>query len=430
MSRKEVFSNDAEVAVLSLILNNPEVAYEIEGLKSFMFSASTHQELFSEIENCVENQIPTDMGLMYARLESSNAIGKVGGKGYLDTLGKQSFSVDTFSEYKKIVIDSYKTRFIISMGSGLTSDKISVDNVDDVLGQLRGTLDNLLESRGGLQTLHIGDIVKDVYQEIITRRDKDGIKGASFGIPDIDTATGGKCPGELWVIGGRPGQGKTAFICNSILTDARAGVPSLVFEREMRNQELTERFISLMTLIPITNIRLGILTSENIKQIYSALEELKGLPIYIDTSYRSTDLHYIESTIMKYKRLHDIQVVYLDYIQILVDRTDNQTNEIGRISRLFKSIANELNICTILLSQLNRGVESRDDKRPILSDLRQSGNLEEDADIVVGLYRDEYYNKETRYKGLMEFIILKYRNGPVGTMSLKFHADTNKMSGV
>lgn len=137
----------------------------------------------------------------------------------------------------------------------------------------------------------------------------------------------------------------------------------------------------------------------------------------------------MKSTINKYHNLHGIKNVYLDYIGLLVERDDNQVNEIGRFSRLFKSLSNELAICSIILSQLNRGVESRENKRPMMSDLRQSGNLEEDADLVIGLYRDEYYNKETRYKGLMEFLVLKNRNGPPGTVTLKFEDSTNKVTG-
>lgn len=430
MAENKLYATDAEIAVLSIILRNPDLVYELEGLRHFMFSSSPHQALFSEIEEAMEKQIPTDPGLIIAQMEANNTISSIGGKKYIDFLVNQTPNEKTLQEWKNIVINSYKTRSLVSLGSGLNLDNINIDTVDEAINNLRKNLDNLTEVRGGTSTVFIGDIVHDVYQEIKYQMANPGLKGVSWGIESLDSATGGKCGGELWVIGARPGQGKTAFICNSVLADARKGVSSLVFQREMRANELVERLISLITGIPITNIRLRILDQKQVDKMYVALEELKKLPIYIDTSFRSTDPHYIESTIMKYKKLHDIKVVYLDYIQIVVDRTDNQTNEIGRISRLFKSLSNELNICSILISQLNRGVEQRDDKRPILSDLRQSGNLEEDADIVVGLYRDEYYNKETRFKNLMEFIILKYRNGPVGSITLKFENDTNKITGV
>lgn len=431
MADKNIFNNDAEVAVLSIVLNHPEMVHELDGLQSFMFDSAIHQNLFLEIQQMTERQVPTEPALLIAELDASNSINKVGGKKYIQDLTNYQYNKDTLPEYRNLIIKSYKTRSLISLGASVaTVDKVNVDNVDSEIGRIKTSLDRLLETRGGTQTIHIGDSVAGVYKDIINGRSNAGLRGTSWGIGSLDKATGGKCAGELIIIGGRPGQGKSSILFNSIYNDAKNGVASLLFEREMRTQEVTERLVSLDTGIPITNIRLRILTDPQVKQIYESLERIKKLPIYIDTSYRSTDPYYIESTVNKYKRLYDIKVVYLDYIQILVDREDNQTNEIGRYSRLFKTMANELDICSIMASQLNRQVEMRDNKRPVLSDLRQSGNLEEDADIVVGLYRDEYYNPETRYKNLMEFIILKYRNGPPGTVTIRFEDITNKVEGV
>lgn len=428
MNEKQIFANDAEVYLLSIILKFPETVHELAGIKSFMFSSNTHFELFSEIEDMIEKQIPTDPALLVTHLEASNRITKVGGKNYIEFLVNQNVNKDTLTEYKKLIVNSYKARSVISIGNSISSiEKVNVDNVDEKISEIKLNLDKLMEIRGGTQTIHIGDVVAGVYRDIKSGLANSGLRGVSWGVSSLDKATGGKCAGELIVVGGRPGQGKSALIFNSIINDAKAGIASLLFQREMRVEEVTERLISLQTGIPITNIRLRILNERQVKQIYEALEVIKTLPIYIDTSYRSTDPYYIESTVNKYKNLYDIKVVYLDYIQILVDREDNQTNEIGRYSRLFKMLSNELGICSILASQLNRGVESRDNKRPILSDLRQSGNLEEDADIVVGLYRDVYYNKETPAKDIMEFGILKYRNGPTGTVPIKFYDETNRI---
>lgn len=427
---EKIFTNDAELAVLSILFKNPDSYYELEGLRSFMFASLPHQAIFKEIEAMSEKQIPADPALLVASLESSGEIGKVGGKKYIDHIVNLDYKVDSLSEWKRLVINSYKTRCLISMKSELTTDLVNTENIDDKISEIRKSLDGLMETRGGTQTVHLGDVVKNVYEEIISRHDSPGLRGSSWGLKDVDQITGGKCSGELWIISGRPGAGKTALICNSILSDALNGQACLIFEREMRTQEVAERFVSILTGIPISNIRLGVLDPSQIKTIYEALEKLKSLPIYIDTSYRSNDIYYIESTVQKYKRLYDIKVVYLDYIQILIDRDDNQTNELGKISRMFKILSNELGICSVLASQLNRGVEMRENKRPILSDLRQSGNLEEDADFVVGLYRDEYYNKETKFKNLLEFIILKFRNGPVGTITIKFDNDTNRIASV
>jgi replicative DNA helicase len=243
---------------------------------------------------------------------------------------------------------------------------------------------------------------------------------------DIDLTTGGKCVGDLWIIGGRPGSGKSAMMCNSIIADGRAGVPVLFFEKEMNYQSLIERLVAIDSAVPIQNIRLGLLDKKQVEEIGLSMKRIREFPIYLDTTF-SSDIHYMESTIYKYKSSKKIEVVYLDYLQLMSERGDNQTAELGQISRMCKLIANDQNVCVIAASQLNRRVEERDNKRPIMSDLRQSGNLEEDADYVIGLYRDEYYNPDTKFKNMMEFTILKARNGPVGTITLRFNPESNKV---
>lgn len=432
MGDKTIFSNDAEVAVLSIILNNPDCVHEVDGLRYFMFSSTPHQNLYKVIEDLVERQAPTEPSLIIAETESNGTIDKIGGKKYIEQLVNYKYNTETIGDYRTIIIKSYKARSLISIGASVsTVEKVNIDNVDEQIGSIKKSLDSLLEFRGGLQTIHIGDSVKSVYEEILARSENpNGIAGSSWGAKNLDDATGGKVAGDLIVMGGRPGMGKTALILNSIIADAKAGVPSLLFEKEMRTQQLVERMIAIEAGIPITNLRLGILDKKQVALIYDTLAQIKKLPIYIDTSYRISDPYYIESTINKFKNLHDIKNVYLDYIGLLVERDDNQVNEIGRFSRLFKSLSNELGICSIIVSQLNRQVEMRENKRPMMSDLRQSGNLEEDADLVIGLYRDEHYNKETRYKNLMEALILKNRNGPPGVVSLGFDDPTNRITGL
>lgn len=429
MAETKISTTDAEVAVLSIVLRNPDLAHELEGFKSYMFSSIPNQNLFREIEERLEKQSPIDAGLIVADLESRGEIAKIGGKKQIDFFINQNINEDTLQKYKEIVANSWKTRTVISMGNGLNIENVNAGNVNQVILDTKKGLDELSLLNGDSKTVSIGDIINDVYEEIKSRSEHPGIKGSTWGIKELDSATGGKCPGDLWIIGGRPGQGKTALVCNSILADAEAGVPSLIFSKEMRNQEISERLISLKSGVPITNIRLGVLDQKQVNKIFETISLLHKLPIYIDSSFRNSDLSYMESTVVKYKRQFGVQVAYLDYIQIAVDRDDNQTQEIGRVSRLFKGLSNELGICSVLVSQLNRAVELRENKRPILSDLRQSGNLEEDADMVVGLYRDEYYNKETKYKNLMEFNILKYRNGAIGSMTLKFDPITNLITG-
>lgn len=422
----DLFSTDPEVAVISLVTKNPELAFSLDGLKHYMFSSQPLSFLFKEIESMIEKQLTPDVAMLVTSLESRGELEKYGGKRFIESVLSKDFSKTNFVEYVNLVIASYKAKRLISTTAGISPDTINSGNIDDVIAGVRESLDSLSEVVRGEDVVHVGDVVKDAYSEIASRVGSPGIRGISWGLADIDAVSGGKSGGEYWIISGRPGSGKSAFMCNSFLSDIQSGNPVLVIEREMRKQELIERMLSIKTGIPLTNIRFGILNQEQLDTVHGGLRDMKDYPLYLDTSY-SYDLQYLEAMITKHKRLHDIKVVYIDYVQLLSTRDDNQTAELGRLSRMFKILANKHDICFVVLSQLNRGVEGREDKRPLMSDLRQSGNLEEDADFIVGLYRDEYYNRETNHKGIMEFIIQKARNGPVGTLSLKFNAETNKI---
>jgi len=421
----KLFSTEHEVAVLSILLKYPELYYGT-GIRFFMMSAVPHQVIYQEIEILNEKQLVPDVQMVSNSLDSSGSLSKSGGREYLDFLISQEYNKENLKEYALLLIASYKGRVFVSSASKVKADNLTLDNVDDSIHEFRKTLDTLTEASGGGGTVHIGDGIKKSFDSIVARTSNPGIRGASWGLKDIDITTGGKCSGDLWIIGGRPGSGKSATLCNSIIADGRAGIPVLFFEKEMNYQSLVERLVAIDSGVPIQNIRLGILDKKQIEEIGQSMRRIREFPIYLDTTFNS-DVHYMESTIYKYKASKKIEVVYLDYLQLLSERGDNQTAELGQISRMCKLIANDQEVCVVAASQLNRGVESRDNKRPMMSDLRQSGNLEEDADYVIGLYRDEYYNQDTKYKNMMEYIILKARNGPVGTITLKFDPESNKL---
>ena len=422
------FNADAEIAVLSIILKNSTEKLEYNGLRSFMFSSIVNQTLFSTIESFRERDLNPDIGLLINSLEADGCLDKIGGKEYLSILiNKYDFDKKNFSEYVRTVCNYFKTRAVLNIASNIKPDTIKAGDIDDTLMGIRKQLDDLHLASTSATTIHINEQLKEAYEAIMSRRDSPGLRGSSWGIKEIDEATAGKVGGELWIVGGRPSSGKSALLINSVLADARSGNPVLFFSREMNYQSLVERMLAIETGVPIVNIRQGILTQEQVNLIFNKLTEFKSLPIFIDVNFSTTNVHYLESTINKYKRLHGIKVVYVDYIQLLAERDEGQTAELGRFSKMFKTVCNNLDICAVVASQLNRQVEMRENKRPILSDLRQSGNLEEDADFVVGLYRDEYYNKETKYKDAMEFIILKARNAAVGTVTIKFEGETNRI---
>lgn len=429
MEKSTLFSQEPEIAVLSIIMRHPETGYSCGNLKPFMFSSIPHSLLFTEISSLIEKELLPDASLVISSLESSKSLQKVGGKEYIDFLLKQPFLRENIGEYISLVVSAYKARKLLELTSSVNEADLSYSTVDMVIEGFKNRLENLTSSFGGDSTIHIGEGVGAVFDSIANRMTSPGIRGYSWGVKQLDFATGGKSPGDYWIISGRPGSGKTAEICNSALSDGRNNIPALIMEAEMPYESLMERFISIDTGIPLQNIRQGLISEENLEDIKNSLTRMKSYPIFIDTNFM-TDRYYIESTIAKYVSKNRVKVVYLDYLQLFADRDDNQTHELGRISRALRLSANKYDLCIIAASQLNRGVESRDNKRPIMSDLRQSGNLEEDADYVVGLYRDEYYNKDTQHKGLMEFIILKARNGPVGTLTVKFVPETNLITSV
>lgn len=429
MSDNKLFTGDTETLLLASILKVPSLIHSVNGLKSYMFSSTPNTNLFSEMEDLKEKGYVPEPSLIIHSLKSKGTLDSIGGEKYIEILLSKNASTEGFEEYVSIVVASYKARNFLSITSSYKSPDINASNIDDVINKTRKSLSSLLELQNSTGTVHIGDVAPDVYREIISRRDKPGIRGISWGINSLDKATGGKCPGDLWVIGGRPGHGKTALICNSVYQDGLQGIPSLLIEREMRVQELSERLISIDSGIPNTNIQQGILDNKQIEQLYASMEKLSKLPIFIDTNFMSNDPSYIESTVNKFRNNHGVKHVYLDYIQIATDRDENQTQSIGRLSRLMKLMSNELGICSIILSQLNRNLEAREDKRPLLSDFKMAGALEEDPDFAIGLYRDAVYNnnKDVKNKDLMEFLVLKHRNGPIGTVPLRFDGPTYRI---
>jgi replicative DNA helicase len=426
MTETKLFSMEPETAVISMVLKNPAETLPVPGLRFFMFSSNAHMLIFREIEDLFEKQLLPDSALVINSLESASKLSAVGGKEYIEQLLTLDYPIANIHEYARLVVASYKARSLLTTISSVKTTELTIDSVDDVIGNFKKSLDTLMESYGGASTLLIGENIRKVYDEIIARMAHPGIRGLSWGISEINMATGGKTEGDLWIVASRPSMGKTSVILNAILEDGKNGIPCLFFEKEMDYQTLVERLVAIDTGIPLQNIRQGILKQEELKVVLDSINKIKTYPIFIDTNFLS-DVYYLESTIARYTKLHGVKTVYLDYLQLFAERDDNQTHELGKISRMLKLSAVAHKLCIIAVSQLNRSVELRENKRPILSDLRQSGNLEEDADIVVGLYRDEYYNKESKNKGMMEFIIMKARNGPIGTLTLKFIAETNKV---
>lgn len=426
MSR-EIFQPEAEIAVLSILLKNPELYFELHSIKSDMFSSTPNKVLFETIGELLNQKLVPELNLILSYLKTANRDAIIGGSEYLNYLYKQIFNSDNLKEFERIVVDSFKSQTLLSLSASIPGLVSTTESIDDLINIVKKDLDQLTLTTGGDLTSTFENSLRESWEAIEKHVLNPGINGITTGIKNLDLATNGINSGNVWIIAGRPGMGKSAQLCNMAYAQAKAGIPVLIFSFEMSKAQLSQRIISIETNIPSTDIRFGFLKQSDIDKITDSIKEIKDYPIYIDSNF-SAKPDYVFSTVRKYVKLYGIKVVYIDYIQLLSERNTDSTNELGRISRMAKILSNELGISVILYSQLNRLVELRDDKRPILSDLRQSGNLEEDADVVVGLYRDIIYNKNTEHKDTLELLLLKQREGPVGTVFSTFNSATYKIT--
>jgi replicative DNA helicase len=422
-SNVDLFNTENEVAVLSILLSEPDKIFELDHLKTFMFSSSVHQILFETLTELSRQGTIPEVTLLKAYLSQTGKLDKHGGVAYLEHLKSRTFNSENLLDFERLIVNSFKGKSLLELSSKIPGLVMGGNSVDGIIDDTRVSLDALSETTGYEDTEHISKILRRSFEDIVKRVENPGVSGVPIGIKDIDTNLGGIVPGEVWIVASRPSMGKSAVMCNSSLATARKGNSNLIFSYEMPKNTLIDRFLALETKIGISDIRLGTLNQKQMDELSDAIKVIDALPIYIDTNF-SGNIGYLASTIRRYHRLHDTKIVYLDYIQLMAERDTNATNELGQISRELKLLANNLGIAIIIFSQLNRLLEARPDKRPILSDLRQSGNLEEDADVAAFLYRDEYYNKETKDIGVLEFIIRKNRNGPIGTIPLMFEPTT------
>jgi replicative DNA helicase len=424
MPEARLFNHDTELFVLASLLKTPDRIFSvIDSLRGEMFSASLHSVIYNSMVNLVKDSLVLNPTNLKIYVEQHKLSEKVGGYDYIDMLANMEVDEKSFDLYYKALGDSYKARVLLNLAANLPNTVQNSSDINNVIGNIKQMVESL-DGAGLSNGIHsIDEILNESFEIIQKRLEHPGITGISTGLPVIDIATGGLTEGTEWIIGARPQTGKTTTLLTMLKASAEAGNPSLLISREMSNQDLIERLLSMDSGIPFSSIRYGHLTDVDIKKLKRANNRLKKLPFFIDSNIFG-DINYVTGIIRKFKRMHGIRVVGIDYIQLLAERGGDQTAELGRISRMLKLLAVDLKLTTLVASQLNRLLEMREDKRPILSDLRQSGNLEEDADNVIGLYRDELYFTNPNTQGKIEFIILKQRNGPIGTYTLEFDGTT------
>ncbi len=391
------------------------------------FYRADHRIIFEAAAAISEHGSPIDVVTLSEQLERHARLDDAGGLAYLGTLARDTPSAVNIRAYAEIVRERSLLRRLIEVGTQIASSGFGAEGrsarelVDEAERHVFEIAEAGAHGRSGL--VSVRSILPSVVDGIDRRfRSPDKITGVASGFGQIDQMTGGLQPGELIIIAGRPSMGKTSLAVNIAENAAiGGGVPCAVFSMEMSAEQLSLRMISSLGRINQSNLRTGRLADEDWPRIDSAMNQLSQAPIYIDETPAITPTE-LRARARRLKREHKLGLVVVDYLQLMqVPGTkENRATEISEISRTLKALARELSVPVIALSQLNRSVEQRVEKRPVMSDLRESGALEQDADVIFMIYREEVYEPATPRKGIADIIIAKQRNGPTGDVQLTF----------
>ncbi|MDX2462979.1 MAG: replicative DNA helicase [Porticoccus sp.] len=421
-------SIEAEQAVLGgLMLTNGSFDTVASVVTETDFFSQDHQLIFQTMRSLSAESKPLDVITLSETLQNTNKLEQVGGAAYLVELANNTPSSANIGAYAQIVLERSIIRQLINAASDIVKKGYNPLGWDSskLLAEAEQKLSDIIENRpkqGGFQG--VNELIKEAIGRIDELFNSDAdITGLSTSFSELDSMTSGWQQSDLVIVAGRPSMGKTSFAMNmvehAVLHQEK---PVLVFSMEMPANQLIMRMMSSIGKIDQTKMRSGNLSEDDWPRLSSAASRLKDRPLYIDDTPGITPME-LRNRVRQLTREHgETGMIMVDYLQLMSGSvpTENRTNEITQISRELKNIAREFNCPVIALSQLSRNLESRPNKRPINSDLRESGAIEQDADVIVFIYRDEVYNEESTDKGTAEIIIGKQRNGPIGTCHLAF----------
>lgn len=425
-------SIEAEQSVIGAVLADPSVLpVVVEKIKPEYFYNEQHKAIYSIIMRMFTSSIPVDIITVLNEAEKLHIFdNSTEGKRYLAEIGNTLPSTSNIESYCKIVADKY---FIRSLGyaarsilediqSGEHDSQLLLDSAEQKIYDIR-------QGRDVKGLIPISEAITEAYDRLgkISGPDKEKYVGARTGFTLLDSITSGLNKSDLIIIAARPGMGKTSFAMNIATNVARRSDKDVVtFNLEMSKEQLATRILSTEALVDSNSLRNGRISGEDWVKLATSAGYLSSLPLYIDDTASMT----VQQMKAKLRRTKNLGLVIIDYLQLMesTSRSDNRVLVISEITRQLKVMAKELNVPVILLSQLSRAVESRTDKRPMLSDLRESGSIEQDADIVLFLYREAYYNKESQRQNISECIVAKNRHGETGTVELIWDGQYTRFS--
>lgn len=423
-------SVEAEQAVLGgLMLDNATWEQVADRLREEDFYRQDHRLLFRAISELTDSNSPFDAVTLSEWLQSRSQLEQAGGLAYLATLARDTPTAANVRAYADIVRERSVLRQLIRVGGELAEAAYRPEGrgTEELIDYAERQVFDIAERGGRLQRSFVK--INELLSTAVDRLDalmhaNNPVTGLATGLDKFDRMTAGLQPGDLIIIAGRPSMGKTAFAVNiAEFCSCRPEnpVPTAIFSMEMSGEQLAMRLISSLGRIDQQKVRTGQLDQTDWQRVSSAIAIMSKAPMFIDDTGALTPTE-LRARARRLKREHNLGLMVVDYLQLMsVPGTrENRATEISEICRSLKSLAKELKIPVIALSQLNRSLEQRPDKRPIMSDLRESGSIEQDADLIAFIYRDEVYDKDSPDKGMAEIIIGKQRNGPIGTVQATF----------
>ncbi|MEB3315239.1 MAG: replicative DNA helicase [Candidatus Melainabacteria bacterium] len=427
------FSLEAEQAVLGAVLADAQCLMRVLDLirNRDFFYKKAHQLIYEGFLRLSEKSDNIDLVTVSEHLKNKNELEEVGGRSYLAELTSAAPVSANAEYYAKIVKEKFTLRSMILAGNRIVELGHHTDEDTEILvDKAEQIIFELAQNKARESLVHIENVLTTSWEQLEERAaNKNSLTGLNTGFYDLNSFTSGLQKSDLIILAARPSMGKTALALNIAENVALINrSPVAIFSLEMGKEQLVQRLLCSRAEIDSSRVRTGQLRDDDWAKLGSAMGELGEAPIFIDDSAGVTVME-LRGKCRRLKAQHgDLGLVIIDYLQLIEGRSnnDNRVNQMGEISRGLKLLARELNVPIIALSQLSRAVESRQDKRPMLSDLRDSGAIEQDADIVLMIYRDEYYNPETEKAGIADLIIAKQRSGPVGSLELVFQSNITK----
>ena len=427
---------EAEMAVLgSMLIDEEAVSSAAERLDANAFYKDTHKKIFQAIINLYNSNKAVDLITLTDGLKKDGSLDEIGGASYLTSLANAVPTAANINHYAGIVQEKYILRTLINNSTKIiTVCHESDGNIAEVVDTAERLIFEVSDRKNQGSYLHLKEIVKDSIETIDRLyQNKAHVTGVPTGYIDFDLKTAGLQPADLIIIAGRPSMGKSAFALGMAeYAGVVEKVPTAIFSLEMSKEQLVQRMLCSHARVDAHKVRTGYLSTSDWPRLTAAAGKLSEAPIFIDDT-PAISVMELRARARRLKSHHDIKLIILDYMQLMrgsAMNMESRQQEISEISRSLKALARELNVPVIAISQLSRAVESRNDHRPQLSDLRESGAIEQDADVVVLILREEYYTPTPENQGIAEAIIAKQRNGPVGTLKLAFIKEFTRFENI